>query len=257
MGQFASVNGSQIYCEKEGSGPPLVFIHGGLVDSRSWAKQRPLAGDLTMIMPDTRGFGRSEGKLTGLSIKDLVSDVAGLLKDIGVQSAYVLGFSMGGMTAQALAIEHPTVVRGLVLCSTRPGGAPLRAAIRGPQEVPNHVKRAFSPGFVERETAFMERYIAMATENESRGWYDVREAMNSAYQGDDIAKINKPTLIIHARADASIPLAEAEKLNELINDSRLEVVEDSGHTIQVERPDLFNNLLREFVIQCEARQEVA
>lgn len=248
---FVSVNGAHLYYEKLGTGPPLVLIHGGLVDSRSWIKQHELAEKLTLIMPDTRGFGRSEGPLDGLTLADLAGDVAGLLKALDIASAYVLGFSMGGLTAQYLALSRPDLVRGLILVSSRACGTKGRPATPGPQEVPGHVNRAFSPAFREREAEFLTGYIAMATENEAKGWYKVREAMDTVPPLEAVAAIRCPTLIIHARQDASIPLSQAEDTHRMIPGSRLEVVEDSGHTIQIERPQLFNELVSNFVLECE------
>jgi 3-oxoadipate enol-lactonase len=248
---FANVNGARIHYEVEGSGPPLVLIHGGLVDLRSWVFQRPLADKLTLIMPDTRGFGLSEGRLDGLTLDDLAGDVAGLLQHLSIDSAYVLGFSMGGMTAQHLALKWPHLVRGLILVSTRAGGLPVRPATPGPQEVPGHVNRAFSPAFRERAAEFLQQYIAMATENEAKGWYKVREAMATAPTHAEIAAIRCPTLVIHARNDGSIPVSDGEAVHRSIPSSRIEIVEDSGHTMQIERPDLFNDLVAGFVISCE------
>lgn len=261
MGSAFSRDGVELYFDEEGAGPPLVLVHGGLVDSRSWERQRSLASQLRLVMPDTRGFGRSTGPLEELRVHDLADDVVRLLDHLDIESSYLLGFSMGGMTVQACAVLHPERVRGLILVSTRCGGLPLRTANRGPEEVPGHVRRAFSSSFLDDNDEFMERYIAMAVENESKGWYDVRQAMSHAFDADEVARISCPTLVIHARADGSIPLAEAERLASSIPDARLEVVEDSGHTIQVERPELFNELVEGFISHSESSvaswQEVA
>jgi pimeloyl-ACP methyl ester carboxylesterase len=248
---IADVNGARINYEVTGSGPPLVLIHGGLVDLRSWSLQLAMADRLTLITPDTRGFGQSTGRIENLTLTDLAEDVAGLLTHLGIDSAYVLGFSMGGMTAQKLALLHPERVRGLILVSTRAGGLPQRPATPGPQEVPGHVNRAFSQAFRDREQDFMQRYIAMATENEAKGWYKVREAMAGAASHDEIGAIRCPTLVIHARNDGSIAVADGEAVHKAIPGSRMEIVEDSGHTMQVEKPELFNDLVSGFVLSCE------
>jgi 3-oxoadipate enol-lactonase len=247
MGSTFTSGGVSLHFEEEGSGPALVLVHGGLVDCRSWERQRSLASELRLIMPDTRGFGQSTGPLTGLRVHDLADDVIRLLDHLGVESSYLLGFSMGGMTVQACALLHPERVRGIILVSTRCGGLPLRAANRGPEEVPGHVRRAFSPSFLQGNEEFLERYIAMAVENESKGWYDVRQAMTHAFDADQIGSIACPALVIHARDDASIPVVEAERLSAALASARLVVVEDSGHTIQIERPELFNELVVNFV----------
>jgi len=242
---------SAIYYDSQGSGPPLVMIHGGLVDSRSWEQQRELAGELQLVLPDTRNFGQSSGTLDGLTMDDLAGDILAVADDVGLDSFHLLGFSIGGMIAQTVALRHPDRVRSLVLVSTRAGGFTPPPSQGGAAEVRAHVERAYSEAFRSRSAEFLEGYVAMAVENEARGWNEVRASAATAPGIDEVAGLRSPALVLHARGDGSIPLAMAEELARAIPGARLEVVENSGHTMQVERPALFNDLVLGWVKERE------
>ena len=242
---------SEISYEVHGDGPPLVMIHGGLVDIRSWKEQLGLASELQLVLPDTRRFGKSSGTLEGLTVDDLVDDVLAVTKDAGIDSFYVLGFSIGGLIAQTVALRHPDQVRGLLLVSTRPGNFTPRPSSSGLAEVRAHVERAYSDGYPAAHPAFIDGYVAMALENEAKGWTEVRNVCAGAPGLDEVTAIRCPTLVLHARADKSVPLAEAQALADTIPNARVEVLDGTGHTMQVERPDVFNTLVRDFVLACE------
>jgi pimeloyl-ACP methyl ester carboxylesterase len=242
---------SEIYYEVHGDGPPLVMLHGGLVDIRSWKEQLVLAEDLELVLPDTRRFGRSSGSLDGLTVEGLADDVLAVTKDAGVDSFYLLGFSMGGFIAQTLAVLHPELVRGLILVSTRSGRFTPGHSSTGLAEVQAHVERAYSDGYPEAHPEFIKGYVAMALENDAKGWAGVRAVCGEAPGLDEVTAIRCPTLVLHARADKSVPLADAQKLADAIPNARIEVLDGTGHTMQVERPETFNALVRDFVLATE------
>jgi len=246
---------SAIYYDVWGSGPPLLMIHGGLVDSRSWEEQRELASELQLVLPDTRNFGQSSGKLDGLTMGDLAADVLAVADDAGLESFHLLGFSIGGVIAQTVALRHPDRVRSLILVSTRAGGFTPPPSQGGAAEVRAHVERAYSVSFRSRSAEFLDGYIAMAIENEARGWEEVRASAATAPGIDEMAGLRRPVLVVHARGDGSIPLEMAEELAQVIPGAQLEVVENSGHTMQVERPALFNELVVSWVKEREGEVE--
>lgn len=114
----AQVNGASIYYECEGSGPPLLMIHGLGSSGDDWAFQREdFARHFTVILPDLRGSGRSEKPNGPYSIAQFASDLWALLDALDVRSANILGFSLGGAVAQEMALLQPDRVSKLVLCN--------------------------------------------------------------------------------------------------------------------------------------------
>ncbi|HSM99735.1 MAG TPA: alpha/beta hydrolase [Rudaea sp.] len=114
----AEVNGASIYYECEGKGPPLLLIHGLGSSADDWAFQREeFARHFTLVLPDLRGSGRSAKPPGPYSIAQFANDLWALLDALGVASAYIVGFSLGGAVAQEMALLQPARARRLVLCN--------------------------------------------------------------------------------------------------------------------------------------------
>jgi len=122
---YAHANGIELYYERAGSGPPLLFISGTGGDLRNKPNvfDGPLAKRFDLLAYDQRGLGRSEKPDTAYAMADYADDAAALMASQGWDAAAVIGVSFGGMVAQELAIRHPGRVKRLVLACTSPGGA--------------------------------------------------------------------------------------------------------------------------------------
>jgi 3-oxoadipate enol-lactonase len=121
----AHVNGLDLYFERAGSSPPLLFISGTGGDLRNKPNvfDGPLAEAFDLLTYDQRGLGQSEKPDLPYSMADYADDAAALMADQGWDSAAVIGVSFGGMVAQELALRHPGRVARMVLACTSPGGA--------------------------------------------------------------------------------------------------------------------------------------
>jgi pimeloyl-ACP methyl ester carboxylesterase len=114
----AQVNGTSIFYECEGRGPPLLMIHGLGSSGDDWAFQREeFARHFTLILPDLRGSGRSAKPPGPYSIAQFANDLWALLDALDVESADIVGFSLGGAVAQEMALMQSARVGKLVLCN--------------------------------------------------------------------------------------------------------------------------------------------
>jgi 3-oxoadipate enol-lactonase len=114
----------ELYYERAGDGPPLLFISGTGGDLRAKPNvfDGPLSRSFDLLAYDQRGLGRSEKPDVDYSMADYADDAAALMDSLGWASAKVVGLSFGGMVAQELALRHPAKVERLVLGCTSPGG---------------------------------------------------------------------------------------------------------------------------------------
>ena len=117
------VSGADLYWERWGSGPPLLFCNGsGLTVQAARPLLDPLAASFDLLAWDYRGFGRSAPVTHPYTMADVAADAAGLLEAAGWESCRVAGVSFGGMVAQEFAVTHPQRVERLALACTSPGG---------------------------------------------------------------------------------------------------------------------------------------
>src|SRR3989475_10753413 len=117
----ASVNDVEINYRESGEGFPVVLVHGYTGNSRNWALTAPaLAERFRVISVDLRGHGSSAKPTSedAYALETMASDVYELLKNLDVSECALVGHSMGGMVSQLLILEHPEMVRALVLVDT-------------------------------------------------------------------------------------------------------------------------------------------
>jgi 3-oxoadipate enol-lactonase len=122
---FARVRGLDLYWERRGAGPPLLFISGTGGDLRNLPNvfDGPQPKAFEVLAYDQRGLGRSSKPDIPYAMADYADDAAGLMDALGWPSAKVIGVSFGGMVAQEFVLRHPHKVERLVLACTSPGGA--------------------------------------------------------------------------------------------------------------------------------------
>ena len=123
MDGFAAVNGTRLWYEVSGSGPPLVLIHGHGLDARMWDDQfAPFAEDYRVLRYDLRGFGKSA--LVGELPYTHEEDLAALLDHLGFTRAAILGLSLGGRVAIDFALAYPVKTRALIVVDAAISGHP-------------------------------------------------------------------------------------------------------------------------------------
>lgn len=201
---YIHINDIQMYYEIHSEGEPLLVIPGLSSDISEWGViTRPLAQHNRVIALDNRGAGRSDKPDQPYTIEMMANDTNELLKALGVERANILGVSMGGRIALALAIEHPELVDRLVLVSTsarvgkRPWWFGLISLISS------------SPIFKSRHP--QPRYAFRRQLQASSGFNCT----------DKLGAIHVPTLILHGRNDKSAPAALAEEMHNGIPGSQL------------------------------------
>jgi 3-oxoadipate enol-lactonase len=242
-------------------GEPLLMLQGLGADSRGWALQRMAFGRrFRCIAVDNRGVGGSAGAPRPYSLLDMAYDAVAVLDAEGVDSAHVMGASMGGAIAQFLAVEHPDRVRSLTLACTACKHHDWR----------RELLQEWADAVLERGTGALASdglhwLVGPRLRRRFGGWLNLMarvllqatpEAFAAQVQAildapDDVrfelSRVQVPALVITGSQDLLTPLGDAEELHELIPGSQLVELRGAAHALMVEAPNAYNTAVLEFL----------
>jgi pimeloyl-ACP methyl ester carboxylesterase len=276
--RHATIHGHDVGYRMAGAGPVILLIHGMAGSSRTWlAVMEFLARDYTVIAPDLLGHGESAKPMGDYSLGAYASGLRDLLVgSLGIESATLVGQSLGGGVAMQLAYQHPELCERLVLVASGGLGREVNWVLRAlafpgaeyviPPLFPRAVRRAGDKlvrffgarGVRAPHLAEMWQAYASLTETPNRRAFirTVRAVIDPG--GQTVSARDRlyltaavPTLIVWGDQDDIIPVAHARATHELVPESRLEIFEGAGHFLHVEQPLRFAETLRDFVESTE------
>lgn len=249
----------QIYYEAQGRGEPVVLIHGGFGDRRMWDDQFDvLAREFRVVRYDHRGFGRSTPPDSAYSAAD---DIEQLLDHLGMDSAHVVGNSLGGSLAIAFALKHPDRVRSLTVVAAAADGYTYPQAdidsimavietIRAGRAEEGLARWLANPmvAVASTDPTVRERLRRMVRDNvriwSMDAWPEERFDPPASRR---LGEIDAPTLVIVGERDAASVRLFADSTARGIRGAELVVMEGTDHLPQMERPEEFNRMLLDFL----------
>ena len=246
-GRFLQVGDLRVGYDVVGTGPPLVLLHGASSTGREdFGAQLPrLRQAFTCYLPDARGHARTvHDTAHGFVLADLVEDLAAFVDGLGFETFHLLGFSMGGATALAYAMEQPARLRSLVLVGAATEREPRTSVVRHLADV----------GRIERQdptwaAALARRHDTLQGEGAWRRLMPAIAALVAAQEPPTPAglrRIEVPALVVVGDRDPVVPVHQAVALARQLPDARLFVVPGCGHVVAAERPGLFTEGLAGF-----------
>jgi pimeloyl-ACP methyl ester carboxylesterase len=268
--RFVEVESGRLHVEEAGSGEPVVFLHPGLWDSRTWDPQfASFAERYHVLRLDARGYGRSsrpEPRVPYSHARDLLA----VLADAGIERAALVGCSMGGSTAIDFAIVHPERVAALVLAAAGPSGfegTPEQeaawAAWWAERDAP--VDAAIESGDLERAQDLRLATMWAQLGADDEGGRRIRDiafgnlhelTMDESAQVrldppafERLDEITVPTLVLPAEHDPPEMEPIALALAERIPGARLVRIPETDHVINLRRPDDFDRVVLGFLAE--------
>ena len=243
--------------------PTVAFVEGLGYGRWMWRWQRdPLSDSYDTIVVDNRGTGDSDAPEGPYSIDQMAADLAAVLADAGVETAHVVGASMGGMIAQRYALDFDRAASLALLCTSHggdesvpvpeetkayifdvPEGADERESIR------HKMTPALSEGFAEANPALVADVVDWRLE------WDASEAARLAQAAaveafdasDELADLTLPARVMHGTADRVLPVENARQLHDVLPNSELELFEGGPHLFFLEQADAVTARLRRFI----------
>lgn len=254
-------DGVALQFEDEGSGEPVVLVHGFPFSADLWTPQRAaLSATYRVITPNLRGFGGSDPHFGTPSLDVYADDIIAILDELGVAEATVVGLSMGGYIAMALLRRRPDRVRGLALVSTK-ATADTETAKQGRNDLialverdgPAAVADKLLPNMLTERTRtenpeltlFVREMMASSTtEGIATAAMALRDRPDSM---DTLATATVPALILVGRDDTVTTINDAHMMNQAIAGSRLVVIPDAAHLVNLEQPAEVDRALLNFL----------
>ena len=240
------------------SNPALIFSNSLGTSYHMWQPQiDALQNDYFIICYDTRGHGKSSAPKGPYSFDQLGQDVIDLLDHLNIDKAFFCGISMGGMTGQWLAINHPERFHHLMLCNTaakigneaawvdraqlvrEQGLAPI-AATAAP--------RWFTTGFIDNYPDVVEALSSALAAGSSEGYASCCEALSVANTRKQLKDIRVPVTVLAGIEDPVTTVADGQYMVEHIPNATLATI-DASHISNIEQPDAFNQLVRQYFKQ--------
>jgi esterase len=246
-----------------GEGPPrAVLVHGGAQNAHTWDTVALALRPTPLLAVDLPGHGHSDWRTTGAyGPRQNAQDIAAMVSALVPAPTLLVGMSLGGLTANALAAQHPDLVRRLVVVDVTPGvnrdkAADVHAFVEGPQTFPSF--REIFDRTVEynptRSASSLRRGILhnalRLPSGEWRWRYDRGQLdPDGVHSGpvdlwDDVAAVHAPYLLVRGSLSPVVDDDDVAQLLRLQPDARVVVVDGAGHSVQGDRPLELAELLR-------------
>ena len=252
--------------EDIGSGKPVVLIHAFPLSARMWKLQAKLLAQngYRVILPDLPGFGENSDFLKRYSIEEMALQISALLHSLNIEKAIVGGLSIGGYILFNLYRLAPEKLSALIFCDTtyisdtvekrnsrfeliskieKQGSSALIENML-PNLISDHTKQYNSQLTAELEDVFSKVKPHSAI-NALRSIAERRD------NTDIVGKISISTLLIFGESDKVTTLEDAQKMNQLIPESELTIINNAGHYSNLEQPLKFNEALLDFCNRIE------
>jgi pimeloyl-ACP methyl ester carboxylesterase len=243
VGQYVDANGVRTYFEVTGEGAPLILLHGGFCTVETFDAQTPaLASRYRVFVPERRGHGRTPDVAGPISYEVMAQDTIAFIETIGVPSAHLVGWSDGALVALLVALRRPDLVRKLVLIGqyvNLEGAQPEQTAL-----MELMTQDAFPP-------MFKHLYASVSPDGPDH-FGVVFDKLIELWRGDPGIKVSElrtvtaPTLILVADDDV-VSIEHAAAMQRALPDSQLAVVPGTSHALPMEKPDLANRLVLDFL----------
>jgi pimeloyl-ACP methyl ester carboxylesterase len=248
-------NGVGIFYEVAGEGPPLVLLHANPFDHTMWLYQLAhFSRRYTVLAPDLRGYGRSDKPETPFTFADMAGDILGVIRDRGYGRVALAGVSIGATLALALALDHPALVRALVLVGGEAGNPPIFARLAEDyaarplaEQRRDHIHMIADADFARSALGRHLIEAALETTPELSGMA-IAGIFRARAEVDLRARLGEvavPTLVVNGATDVSLEsgLYTASR----IAGAAHRIVPRAGHLCCLENPAEFDRVVLDFL----------
>jgi len=257
-----NIRGIRLHYDDRGSGQPIVFVHGHPFNHTMWQYQiSHFSKEYRLIMPDLRGYGRTEVTSGRVMLDEMALDILHLLESLQIEQAIFCGLSMGGQIVLDFYRMFPHKVTALIIVDSDARG-------ETPESYRQRLQKAASileTGMKQHTDDTIHQYIAAASMKNVPVYAHLYEMMTTttaegaaaAHKGRGerrdhlslLPHIQVPTLIVVGEEDFFTPEPIARLMSDAIPGAQLAVIAGAGHLPNMEKPEAFNKALYDFLLQ--------
>ena len=262
-----TTDGTRIHYEVTGKtgATPVLMIQGLGASKNAWNLQRiAMATRFCIISFDNRGAGRSDKPTEPFTLEQMADDALAVLNAAGIETAHVVGASMGGVISQIVAVKYPHRVRSLTLVCTACRNHPWRqellqawaktASDKGMIEVGKEAAQwVMSPRSFRRLVPAFTWMGPLAALRPRHSFVSQIDAILNTREDlvDQLSTITAPTMVIVGNQDILTPRGDSEEIAERIPNAELVIISGAAHGLMMEHSSTFNRILIEFLQRTE------
>ena len=272
---YVAVPDGKLYYEISGAGEPLIFVHGHSLDRRMWREQVAFFEQYyRVIIYDARGYGKSSKQCEDLLFTHC-DDLVRLMDALHIDKAHMVGLSMGGFIAGDMLAMHPERLLSVVLAegmirSTPSINEPMTAEERARKQ--SSIDAVKAKGMKAYKKEWFESLMKGGSKAERMrkplwqqirkwdGWQAVNHEVHCYYAREAMEVLKKrkpdvPTLFLSGRRPTGKLRDPHPAMMDYLRNSRHEYIDDSGHMCNMEQPELFNQVVYDFLIESQRKRD--
>jgi len=241
--------------------PVVCFAHSLAADSGMWADQVPplLAAGFRVLRVDMRGHGGSAAAHGDYTMEELASDISQILTSLKIDAVHYVGLSIGGMFGQALALNHGTQLKSLMICDALPASPVNAPAMWGPRIEAVRKANSLKPiadGTIERwlTTSYKDKNPVRWQQiydtiigTTPEGFAGCAAAIQDFNFTDRLNEISTPTIVVCGADDAGTPREQNKRIADGISGAKFVAIPNAMHFPNMEKPDPFNRIMLDWI----------
>ena len=244
-GNYLTIRGTKLYYEEYGKGMPVILLHGGFGSISDFKKIiGGLSENYRVIVPDAPGQGRSDHAHSAISYSLMEAYYSAMIDQLKLDSAYLIGWSDGGVAALLLAIKRGDKIKKVIAA-----GANYRADGVKKEVIEFNESKLCNIEWAEiNNKAWIEKYKNLSPQNDWKRYVTETKNMWSEteyFPKSDLGKINIPVFIIYGEKDVITPEHGIEIHNSIPN-SQLKILPNASHNVFSEQPELMISIATDF-----------
>ena len=259
---FIHVNNIDLYYEQTGKGDNLILLAGLAANHRTWSKMvHELSKHYLVTIPENRGAGRTSQPDEAYTIEQMADDIAMLMSLNDMDSAYIVGSSMGGKILQSMCLRHPDKVRAAIMAGTSariPAAALMQVkttiALIEAGVAPTLILETVMPWLYteyfirdsENLTTEFNYIMEDPFPQSLTGYKGQVKALEAFDSSAYLNKIKQPTLVVVGELDIYVPAKFSKFVADSIPTSKYQVIDDCGHMFHSEKPEAFIQMILDF-----------